>query len=125
MQSEMPVTPRRLIAFLALVFGMFMAILDIQIVSASLSEIQAGLNAGAEIYAIYEGYEGMVAGGRYIRPLAWFDVGGILQQGGHFVDAHIKLLVGEGNVSLFFWLWHPNDGGFVFMLRQMTVNAVV
>ena len=48
MQSEMPVTPRRLIAFLALVFGMFMAILDIQIVSSSLSEIQAGLSAGPD-----------------------------------------------------------------------------
>jgi DHA2 family multidrug resistance protein len=32
---------RRIFAFLAMVFGMFMAILDIQIVSASLSEIQA------------------------------------------------------------------------------------
>ncbi|MBB1249848.1 DHA2 family efflux MFS transporter permease subunit [Rhizobium sp. G21] len=36
---------RRLIAFFAMVFGMFMSILDIQIVSASLSEIQAGLSA--------------------------------------------------------------------------------
>ena len=36
---------RRLFAFLAMVFGMFMAILDIQIVSASLTEIQAGLAA--------------------------------------------------------------------------------
>ncbi|MBW8635607.1 DHA2 family efflux MFS transporter permease subunit [Hoeflea sp. WL0058] len=39
---------RRVIAFLAMVFGMFMAILDIQIVSASLSEIQAGLGAGQD-----------------------------------------------------------------------------
>jgi MFS transporter, DHA2 family, multidrug resistance protein len=39
--------PRRLIAFLSMVFGMFMAILDIQIVSASLTEIQAGLAASA------------------------------------------------------------------------------
>ncbi|MBO0742092.1 MAG: DHA2 family efflux MFS transporter permease subunit [Hyphomicrobiaceae bacterium] len=38
---------RRLIAFLSMVFGMFMAILDIQIVSASLTEIQAGLAASA------------------------------------------------------------------------------
>ncbi|MGE3065106.1 MAG: DHA2 family efflux MFS transporter permease subunit [Hyphomicrobiaceae bacterium] len=38
---------RRLAAFLAMVFGMFMAILDIQIVSASLTEIQAGLAASA------------------------------------------------------------------------------
>ena len=39
---------RRVIAFFAMVFGMFMSILDIQIVSASLSEIQAGLGAGAD-----------------------------------------------------------------------------
>lgn len=38
---------RRLIAFLIMVFGMFMSILDIQIVSASLAEIQAGLSASA------------------------------------------------------------------------------
>ncbi len=42
------VTPRELAGFLAMVFGMFMAILDIQIVSASLSEIQAGLSASAD-----------------------------------------------------------------------------
>ncbi|MGE0604126.1 MAG: DHA2 family efflux MFS transporter permease subunit [Xanthobacteraceae bacterium] len=42
------VTPRKLIAFFALVFGMFMAILDIQIVSSSLSEIQAGLSAAPD-----------------------------------------------------------------------------
>jgi MFS transporter, DHA2 family, multidrug resistance protein len=41
------IEPRRLIAFLVMVFGMFMAILDIQIVSASLTEIQAGLSASA------------------------------------------------------------------------------
>ncbi|MCF3935673.1 DHA2 family efflux MFS transporter permease subunit [Acuticoccus sp. M5D2P5] len=39
---------RRMFAFIAMVFGMFMAILDIQIVSASLSEIQAGLSASAD-----------------------------------------------------------------------------
>ncbi|MBN9072697.1 MAG: DHA2 family efflux MFS transporter permease subunit [Rhizobiales bacterium] len=41
-------SPRRVVAFLAMVFGMFMAILDIQIVSASLTEIQAGLSASAD-----------------------------------------------------------------------------
>jgi len=35
------IDPRRLVAFIAMVFGMFMAILDIQIVSASLTEIPA------------------------------------------------------------------------------------
>jgi MFS transporter, DHA2 family, multidrug resistance protein len=42
------IDPKRLIAFLLMVLGMFMAILDIQIVSASLAEIQAGLSAGAD-----------------------------------------------------------------------------
>ncbi len=40
--------PKRLIAFFAMVLGMFMSILDIQIVSASLAEIQAGLSAGSD-----------------------------------------------------------------------------
>src|SRR5579872_4160901 len=39
---------RKLAAFIFMVFGMFMAILDIQVVSASLSEIQAGLSASAD-----------------------------------------------------------------------------
>ncbi len=46
--AEERMDPRRLVAFFAMVFGMFMSILDIQIVSASLAEIQAGLGAGSE-----------------------------------------------------------------------------
>src|SRR6202049_183944 len=42
------IEPRRLVAFLAVCFGMFMAFLDIQIVSASLAEIQAGLAASRD-----------------------------------------------------------------------------
>jgi MFS transporter, DHA2 family, multidrug resistance protein len=42
------IDPVRLIAFLAMCFGMFMAFLDIQVVSASLSEIQAGLAASSD-----------------------------------------------------------------------------
>ena len=41
------IAPRRLVAFLIMVFGMFMSILDIQIVSASLTDIQAGLSASS------------------------------------------------------------------------------
>ena len=41
------IAPRRLLAFLIMVFGMFMSILDIQIVSASLTDIQAGLSASS------------------------------------------------------------------------------
>ncbi len=44
-----PVVPvRRIVAFVFMVFGMFMAILDIQIVSSSLAEIQAGISASAD-----------------------------------------------------------------------------
>jgi MFS transporter, DHA2 family, multidrug resistance protein len=48
MPVDPPMDKRKLIAFFAMVVGMFMSILDIQIVSASLSEIQAGLSAGSD-----------------------------------------------------------------------------
>jgi len=46
--AEMELSPRRVFAFMIMVFGMFMAILDIQIVSASLPDIQAGLGASPD-----------------------------------------------------------------------------
>ena len=45
--AEPVVTPRLIAAFVALSVGMFMAILDIQIVASSLTEIQAGLSASS------------------------------------------------------------------------------
>ena len=45
--AEPVVTPRLIAAFVALSAGMFMAILDIQIVASSLTEIQAGLSASS------------------------------------------------------------------------------
>ena len=42
------VTPRDWVGFLAMVLGMFMAILDIQIVASSIAQIQAGISASAE-----------------------------------------------------------------------------
>jgi 6-phosphofructokinase 1 len=44
--------------------------------------IRSGLARGADVYAIYEGYQGMVDGGDYIRKMTWDSVGGILHQGG-------------------------------------------
>ncbi|WP_455478085.1 DHA2 family efflux MFS transporter permease subunit [Bartonella sp. B10] len=38
----------KIVVFIAMAFGMFMAILDIQIVSSSLAEIQAGLSASSD-----------------------------------------------------------------------------
>ena len=48
-QAERAHVPmRHVVAFFFMVFGMFMAILDIQIVSSSLAEIQAGISASAD-----------------------------------------------------------------------------
>jgi DHA2 family multidrug resistance protein len=48
MPAQREVASREWFGFLAMIFGMFMAILDIQIVSSSLNEIQAGLSASAD-----------------------------------------------------------------------------
>jgi 6-phosphofructokinase 1 len=44
--------------------------------------VRTALDKGLEIYAIYEGYQGLVEGGARIRKMDWDSVGGILQQGG-------------------------------------------
>jgi 6-phosphofructokinase 1 len=44
--------------------------------------VRTALHHGRDVYAVYEGYRGMVEGGDLIRPLASDDVGGILHQGG-------------------------------------------
>ena len=48
MGEPAPLTWRGWVGFMSMVVGMFMAILDIQIVSASISEIQAGLSASPD-----------------------------------------------------------------------------
>jgi DHA2 family multidrug resistance protein len=48
MTHQRPPTLGEWIGFMSMVLGMFMAILDIQIVSSSLSQIQAGLSAGRD-----------------------------------------------------------------------------
>lgn len=44
--------------------------------------VRTGLTRGTDVYAIREGYRGMVAGGDYIQKMTWESVGGILHQGG-------------------------------------------
>ncbi len=44
--------------------------------------VRTALNRGLTVYAIFEGYQGMVTGGDCIRQLTWDAVGGILHQGG-------------------------------------------
>ncbi len=43
-----PLSNKQLLAFFAMIVGMFMAILDIQIVASSLSAIAAGLSASSD-----------------------------------------------------------------------------
>jgi 6-phosphofructokinase 1 len=44
--------------------------------------VRTALNHGAEIFAVYEGWQGLVDGGDRIRPVTWDDVSGILNRGG-------------------------------------------
>ena len=44
--------------------------------------VRTALNHGAEIFAVYEGWQGLVDGGDHIRPVTWNDVSGILNRGG-------------------------------------------
>ncbi len=49
--------------------------------------VRTAIDQGLEVYAIYEGYRGMVNGGRQMRPIGWTDVGGILHQGGTIIGS--------------------------------------
>jgi 6-phosphofructokinase 1 len=44
--------------------------------------VRSGLAHNAEVFAIYEGYQGLVEGGDRIKLMDWNSVGGILQRGG-------------------------------------------
>ena len=49
--------------------------------------VRTGIRAGLDVYAIYEGYQGMIAGGERIRKMAWGDVSGKMQEGGTFIGS--------------------------------------
>jgi len=49
--------------------------------------VRTALDRGAEVYAIYEGYQGMIDGGDRIRVLNWDAVGGILHKGGTIIGS--------------------------------------
>ena len=44
--------------------------------------VRTALTLGAEVYAIFEGYQGMIDGGEGIRRFGWDDVGNVLHRGG-------------------------------------------
>jgi 6-phosphofructokinase 1 len=47
--------------------------------------VRTALSLDAKVYAIYDGYQGMVDGGGRIKSLSWDDVGGIMQRGGTMI----------------------------------------
>ncbi|NWG19316.1 MAG: 6-phosphofructokinase [Chloroflexi bacterium] len=56
---------------------------DAQGMNAALrAVVRTALGRGVHVYAIYEGYRGMVEGGERIRLLDWDQVGGIMHRGG-------------------------------------------
>lgn len=44
--------------------------------------VRAGIHAGAEVFAVKEGWQGAVDGGDRIKRMTWSDVSGILNKGG-------------------------------------------
>ena len=59
---------------------------DAQGMNASVrSVVRTALDKGLDVYAIYEGYQGMVDGGDRIQQLTWESVGGILHKGGTLI----------------------------------------
>lgn len=49
--------------------------------------IRTALQHNINVFAIYEGYQGMVDGGENIKQMQWDSVGGMLQQGGTIIGS--------------------------------------
>ncbi len=49
------------------------------------SVVRTALEKGLTVFAVYEGYQGLVEGGSYIREMNWDSVGGILSLGGTII----------------------------------------
>ncbi len=49
--------------------------------------VRTAIDRGAEVFAIYEGYQGLVDDGEYIKKMDWDSVGGILQLGGTVIGS--------------------------------------
>jgi 6-phosphofructokinase 1 len=49
--------------------------------------VRRGLDNGLEMWAIHEGYRGLIEGGDKVRALGWSDVGGIIHRGGTIIGS--------------------------------------
>lgn len=79
------------------------------------SVVRVALDHGAEAYAIYEGYQGMVDGGKRIRQMDWNSVGGILQLGGTVIGTarSAEFMTREGRLKAVYNLIENGINGLV------------
>jgi 6-phosphofructokinase 1 len=49
--------------------------------------VRTSIKKDLKVYAIHEGYRGMIRGGDFIKEMKWGDVGGILQKGGTVIGS--------------------------------------
>ncbi|KAI1080110.1 6-phosphofructokinase [Whalleya microplaca] len=47
--------------------------------------VRMAIHMGCDAYCVYEGYEGLVEGGKFIRKMEWNDVRGYLSEGGTLI----------------------------------------
>ncbi|CCC70533.1 hypothetical protein NCAS_0F00490 [Naumovozyma castellii] len=47
--------------------------------------VRTGIHFGCDVFAVYEGYEGLLRGGEYLKKMAWEDVRGWLSEGGTLI----------------------------------------
>ncbi|KAI1365450.1 6-phosphofructokinase [Xylaria arbuscula] len=47
--------------------------------------VRMGIHMDCDVFAVYEGYEGLVRGGNYIKQMGWEDVRGYLSEGGTLI----------------------------------------
>ncbi|CCF56730.1 hypothetical protein KAFR_0B04340 [Kazachstania africana CBS 2517] len=47
--------------------------------------VRTGLHYGCDVYAVYEGYEGLLRGGDLLKKMSWEDVRGWLSEGGTLI----------------------------------------
>ena len=53
--------------------------------SAVRAVVRAGIYYGCDVFAVYEGYEGLLKGGDLLKKMEWQDVRGWLSEGGTLI----------------------------------------
>ena len=78
---------------------------------ATRAVVRMAIEKGCEAYVIYEGYEGLVQGGDFIRKMEWPDVRGWLSEGG--------TLIGTARCAAFRERW-----GRLKAAKNMVLNGI-